>query len=83
MTENPRSMRKELREGTLNQDLLLTRLQWAILMGRDMLGEGEIEGHDFVMLKDEIYGSLKGEPPGQRALDRISLALDNILAKSA
>ena len=80
--ENPRSIRKHLREGTLNQDALLTRLQWLFLMGQDMVEDGEIEPHDFLILKDEIYGALKGEMRAQRISNRLGVALGKIVEPS-
>lgn len=78
-TENPRLFKKQLREGTLDQDMLLTRCQWMLVVGQDMLLADEITVHDFTILKDSIYGSLKGEPKEQRTANRISSMLEEIL----
>ncbi|MEZ2131346.1 MULTISPECIES: hypothetical protein [unclassified Sinorhizobium] len=78
-TENPRLFKKQLREGTLDQDMLLTQCQWMLVVGQDMLLAGEITVHDFRILKDSIYGSLKGEPKEQRTADRVSSMLEEIL----
>lgn len=70
-TENPRSIRKGLREGTLHQDALLTRLHWAILLVNDMALDHEIEIEEFDLFKSEVYGSLAGQSSGERRSSRL------------
>lgn len=70
-----RSISRELAEGTLRQDMLLTRCQWLLLRARDLLLDKRIELHDFRILKDSIYGSLNGEPSSDRAAARLRDAL--------
>ncbi|WDR05564.1 hypothetical protein PSQ90_15000 [Devosia rhodophyticola] len=71
-----REISRQLTGGTLNQDMLLTRCQWLLIRGQDLLMEEKIELHDFRILKDSIYGPLKGEPSNTRMLDRVDEALD-------
>ena len=78
-TENPRLLKKQLREGTLDQDMLLTRCQWMLVIGQDMLLADEITIQDFRFLKDNIYGSLKGEPLEQRTTNRATSAFEEVL----
>ena len=72
-----RKMRKLLREGKLEQDMLLTRCQWLLLMGQDLLVEHKIEIQDFRILKDSIFGPLKGETLEYRSYVRIDEAIDD------
>lgn len=70
------AIRRQMRDGTLHQDMLLTRCQWLLLMGQDLLLEGKIGKHHFKIMKDSIYGPLKDEPQGSRQSTRIDEALD-------
>jgi hypothetical protein len=74
--DEQRAIRRQIRDGTLHQDMLLTRCQWLLLMGQDLLLERKIAAHDFRILKDSIYGPLKDEPHGSRMFGRIDEALD-------
>ncbi len=78
-----RAIRSRMGEGTLEQDMLLTRCQWLLLMGQDMLVDGKISAHDFRMLKDAVYGPLKGEPPNSRAFARLNEALDEAFGRQS
>lgn len=71
-----RAVGRQLAAGTLDQDMLLTRCQWLLLRGQDLLISKKIDLHDFRILKDAIYGPLKGEAHGVRMFDRIDKALD-------
>lgn len=71
-----RGIKRQMREGTLNQDMLLTRLQWLLMMAQDHLVEKKIDIEDFKMLRDNIWGPLKREPSGSRAQARLDGALD-------
>ena len=71
-----RAMKKQLGAATLNQDMLLTRLQWLLLMAHDHLVDKKIDIEEFKMLKDNLWGSLKREPSGSRAKARLDSALD-------
>lgn len=72
-----RQISKHLAAGTLNQDMLLTRCQWLLIRGQDLLLEKKIEMHDFRILKDSIWGPLKGETSDQRRTIRLTEALDD------
>lgn len=74
-----RGISRQLGDGTLNQDMLLTRCQWLLLRGQDLLVEKKIEMQDFRILKDHIYGPLKGEKSIDRMIMRLSDSLDDIL----
>ena len=71
-----RQISKQIGDGTLNQDMLLPRCQWLLLRGQDLLLEKKIEQHDFRILKDSIWGPLKGETSAQRTTVRLNEALD-------
>ena len=74
-----RQISRHLADGTLEQDMLLTRCQWLLIRGQDLLIEKKIEMHDFRILKDSIWGPLKGETSAQRMFVRLDEALDGIL----
>ncbi len=74
-----RGISRQLRDGTLDQDMLLTRCQWLLLRAQDLLLEKKIEMQDFRILKDQIYGPLKGETSTDRMMIRLSDSLDDIL----
>lgn len=71
-----RAFVRQLAGGSLDQDMLLTRCQWLLVRGQDLLLNGKITEHDFRILKDAIYGPLKGEPSQSRMFARIDSALD-------
>ena len=71
-----RSIGRQMADGTLRQDMLLTRCQWLLIRSQDLLLDKTIEMHDFRILKDSIYGPLKGEEHGSRIFDRIDPELD-------
>jgi len=77
-TENPFAFRKRLREGTLDQDALLTRLQWAILFVSEMSTSNEIAQQDFDLFKHEIYGALQERTAENRRTDRIAHLMNGI-----
>lgn len=71
-----RQISRQLGAGALDQDMLLTRCQWLLLRGQDLLIEKKIEIHDFRILKDSIWGPLKGETYVGRTMVRLDEALD-------
>ena len=77
--EEQRAMRKSLQAGTLDQDMLLTRCQWLLLMGQDFLLEEKITMHDFRVLKDSIYGPMQGDAMDDRRDARFDDMISNIL----
>ena len=66
-----RSISREMAEGTLRQDMLLTRCQWLLLRGQNLLLDKRIELHDFRILKDSIYGPLNGDASSERTTARL------------
>lgn len=77
--QEQRGISQKLREGALSQDFLLTRCQWLLMRGQSLLLDGKIEVHDFRILKDSIWGPLKGENIADRAMMRLEALLDDIL----
>lgn len=73
-----RQTRAALAEGSLDQDMLLTRCQWMLLFAQDYLIDKKIDTQIFRILKDSIYGPLKGETIEQRTSIRLSEILDQI-----
>jgi hypothetical protein len=51
-------------------------------MGQDLLLDKKIESHDFRILRDSIYGPLKGESSADRTISRLTSVLDEILGPS-
>lgn len=66
--EDQRDMRRHLREGTLQQDILVTRCQWLMLMAQDFWLEKKMEMADFKVIKDILWEALKQEPQGRRMI---------------
>jgi len=66
--EGQRAMKKQLREGTLQQDMLVTRCQWLMLMAQDMLLEKTMEMADFKVVKDVLWEAINQEPQGSRMI---------------
>lgn len=71
-----RAIGRQIADGTLHQDMLLTRCQWLLIRGQDLMLDNKIEMHDFRILKDSIYGPLRGEEHGSRIFDRIEAGVD-------
>jgi hypothetical protein len=63
-----REMKKHLREGTLQQDMLVTRCQWLMLMAQDMLLEKTMEMSDFKIVKDVLWEAINQEAQGSRMI---------------
>lgn len=77
--DEQREIKRLMVDGELNQDPLLTRCQWLLLMAQDFLLDGKIEKEDFRILKDSIYGPLKGETSDYRARIRLDEELSDAL----
>ena len=71
-----RKMVSSLTEGNLDQDMLLTRCQWMMIMAQDLLIDKKIDISVFRILKDSIYGPLKGETLEHRRDVRLAEIVD-------
>ena len=65
--------------GELPQDVFLIRCQIALIMGQDLLLEKKIDSHTFRILKDSIFGPLKGESLEYRRYMRTEELIDKVL----
>lgn len=69
--EEQRAVKNSLLEEELVQDFLITRCQWMLMMAQDFLVEEKINIQDFRILKDGVFGALKGETEEYRRKARI------------
>ena len=61
--DQQRTIKRSVADGSFDKDFFLGRCIWLLMWGKDMLLAERINAHQFGMLKEEIYGGLRGESP--------------------
>ena len=61
--DQQRTVKRSIADGSFDKDFFLGRCIWVLMWGQDMLLADRISDYQFGMLREEIYGGLRGESP--------------------
>ncbi len=61
--DQQRIVKRSISDDSFDKDFFLGRCIWLLMWGQDMLLAERINTHQFGMLKEEIYGGLRGQSP--------------------
>lgn len=79
-SENPYAIRSRL--NGLDQDSLVTRVQWAILAVSDLAKDTSIPEEEFELFRSEVWGALDGRSPSERSAFRAKKLLHDLFSSS-